>query len=44
MAFELDHLILPVNDRARSIAFYTTIVGLTHDGADGPFARLCVSA
>lgn len=31
MAIELDHIILAVNDRAKSIEFYTDIVGLTHD-------------
>lgn len=43
MAIELDHLILPVNDRGRSIDFYTGIVGLRHEGEDGPFSMLRAS-
>jgi len=43
MAIELDHIILPVNDRARSVAFYTTIVGLEHDGDREPFSMLRVT-
>ncbi len=43
MAIELDHIILAVNDRAASIDFYTAIVGLTHEGEDGPFAMLRVT-
>jgi catechol 2,3-dioxygenase-like lactoylglutathione lyase family enzyme len=43
MAIELDHTILPVNDRAASLAFYTTIIGLTHEGEDGPFSTLRVT-
>lgn len=31
MAIELDHIILAVNDRAGSIGFYTSIVGLARD-------------
>lgn len=44
MTIELDHLILPVNDRARSIDFYTQILGFLHEGEDGPFSVLRVSA
>jgi catechol 2,3-dioxygenase-like lactoylglutathione lyase family enzyme len=43
MAIELDHIILAVNDRARSIAFYTGIVGLQHDGEREPFSMLRVT-
>ena len=43
MAIELDHLILAVNDRAKSIDFYTRIVGLEHDGDREPFSMLRVS-
>jgi len=43
MAMELDHIILPVNDRARSIAFYTRIVGLEHDGERDPMSLLRVT-
>jgi len=39
----LDHLILNVSDRVRSLRFYTAILGLAHEGMDGPFAvvRVC---
>lgn len=40
---ELDHLILPVNDRARSVAFYTSILCLKHESDDGPFSILRVT-
>lgn len=43
MAIALDHLILPANDRARSIAFYTSILGLADEGVNGPFATLRVT-
>jgi catechol 2,3-dioxygenase-like lactoylglutathione lyase family enzyme len=38
MAIALDHLILPVNDVAGSIAFYRDVLGLQPDGEDGPFS------
>jgi catechol 2,3-dioxygenase-like lactoylglutathione lyase family enzyme len=43
VAIELDHIILPVNDRARSIAFYTQIVGLEHVGDRDPMSLLRVT-
>ncbi len=43
MPVELDHLILPVNDRAKSLAFYGDILGFAHEGDDGSFAMLRVS-
>ena len=43
MSIELDHIILSVNDRARSIAFYGNVLGFHHDGDRGPFADLRVS-
>ncbi len=43
MAIELDHIILAVNERARSIAFYEEVVGLAHEGEDGPFSTLRVT-
>jgi catechol 2,3-dioxygenase-like lactoylglutathione lyase family enzyme len=43
VAIELDHIILPVNDRTRSIEFYTKILGLSHDGDRGPFSTLRVT-
>lgn len=43
MALVLDHLILPVNDLAASLAFYTSILGLVHEGERGPFAIVRVT-
>jgi len=40
---QLDHVIVNVNDLAASVAFYTSILGLVHDGDDGPFAIVRVS-
>jgi catechol 2,3-dioxygenase-like lactoylglutathione lyase family enzyme len=40
---QLDHLILAVNDRERSIAFYTGILGLTYEGERAPFSVLRVT-
>lgn len=40
---ELDHLILPVNDRAESLAFYSEILGLAHEGERAPFSVLRVT-
>ncbi len=40
---ELDHLILNVNERARSIAFYEDVLELVHEGEDGPFSILRVT-
>jgi catechol 2,3-dioxygenase-like lactoylglutathione lyase family enzyme len=41
---ELDHLILGVNDREESIAFYTGVLGLTQEADDGPFAVIRVTS
>ena len=43
MGIELDHLILAVSDRAKSLEFYTAILGLRHDGVDGAFSCLRVT-
>jgi catechol 2,3-dioxygenase-like lactoylglutathione lyase family enzyme len=40
---QLDHLIVPVNDRERSLAFYTRILGLTYEGERAPFSVLRVT-
>ena len=40
----LDHLILPVNDRAESLHFYTNILGLSYVGERKPFAVVRVTA
>jgi catechol 2,3-dioxygenase-like lactoylglutathione lyase family enzyme len=43
MTIELDHIILAVNDRAKSIDFYTSIIGLQHEGEREPFSMLRVT-
>ncbi len=43
MAIQLDHLILPVNDRAKSVDFYTRILGLMHEGEREPFSVIRVT-
>jgi len=40
---ELDHLILAVNDRDETLAFYTSILGLRHEGEAPPFSVLRVT-
>jgi catechol 2,3-dioxygenase-like lactoylglutathione lyase family enzyme len=39
----LDHLILGVNDKDESVAFYTGIMGFDCEGEDGPFTVIRVS-
>ena len=41
---QLDHLILRVNDLNASVDFYTRILGLAHEGQQGPFEVVRVSA
>jgi len=41
---QLDHVILKVNDLEPSIDFYTSILGFTLEGTDGPFTLLRVNA
>ena len=43
MAIQLDHLILPVVDRDRSIEFFTTILGCTYEGQSEPFSVIRVT-
>jgi catechol 2,3-dioxygenase-like lactoylglutathione lyase family enzyme len=43
MPIELDHLILAVNDRDETVAFYTEVLGLTHEGEVPPFDVLRVT-
>ena len=43
MGVQLDHLILPVNDRQASIDFYTDIIGLTYEGESEPFSVVRVT-
>jgi catechol 2,3-dioxygenase-like lactoylglutathione lyase family enzyme len=40
---QLDHLILAVNDRAKSVDFYTGILGLTYQGERDPFSLIRVT-
>jgi len=42
MSIELDHLVLAVNDRAKSIEFYGHILGFAREADDGPFSVLRV--
>ncbi len=39
----LDHIILKVNDLEASVAFYTSVLGFTLEGTDGPFTVLRVN-
>ncbi len=39
----IDHLILPVNDVAESLAFYVDVLGFTADGSRPPFTVVRVS-
>lgn len=39
----LDHVILKVSDLQASVAFYTSILGFTLEGMDGPFTVLRVN-
>jgi catechol 2,3-dioxygenase-like lactoylglutathione lyase family enzyme len=43
MARQLDHMILAVNDRAKTIEFYTGILGLKHEGERDPFSVIRVT-
>jgi len=43
MPTQLDHIILRVNDRAASIEFYTSILGLAYEGEREPFSVIRVT-
>ena len=43
MPTQLDHIILRVNDRAASIEFYTSILGLQYEGEREPFSVIRVT-
>ncbi len=45
MSMQLDHIILAVNDRAKSIEFYTGVLGFTYEGErEGtPFSAIRVT-
>ncbi|HEY8216630.1 MAG TPA: VOC family protein [Acidimicrobiia bacterium] len=40
---QLDHIIVAVNDRDESLAFYTEVLGLEHEGDQGPFSVVRVT-
>jgi len=40
---QLDHIILMVNDRDKSIDFYTRVMGMTYEGESPPFAMIRVA-
>lgn len=44
MPTQLDHLILAVNDREKSIEFYTRVLGFTYEGEREPFSTIRVSS
>ncbi|MCE9574739.1 MAG: VOC family protein [Deltaproteobacteria bacterium] len=41
---QLDHMIVPVGDRDRAVAFYTEVLDFAAEGMDGPFAVVRVNA
>jgi catechol 2,3-dioxygenase-like lactoylglutathione lyase family enzyme len=43
VSLDLDHLILAVNDRDETLAFYTEVLGLTYEGESPPFSVLRVT-
>jgi catechol 2,3-dioxygenase-like lactoylglutathione lyase family enzyme len=43
VASGLDHLILAVNDKDASVAFYTDLLAFTNEGESGPFTVVRVS-
>jgi catechol 2,3-dioxygenase-like lactoylglutathione lyase family enzyme len=43
MAIELDHVIVPVNDAAESLRFYTEVLGFADGGLQPPFTVVRVS-
>jgi catechol 2,3-dioxygenase-like lactoylglutathione lyase family enzyme len=42
-AMQLDHMILPVNDRDASVAFFTDVLAFGCEGEDGPFTVIRVN-
>lgn len=43
MSIQLDHLIVAVNDRDRSIDFYTRVFGFAYEGERAPFSLIRVT-
>jgi catechol 2,3-dioxygenase-like lactoylglutathione lyase family enzyme len=43
MTVQLDHLILPVNDRDRSVEFYSDVLGFAYEGESEPFSVVRVT-
>ena len=44
MTLSLDHTILEVSDLTESVAFYRDVVGLDHEGRNGSFEVMLISA
>jgi catechol 2,3-dioxygenase-like lactoylglutathione lyase family enzyme len=44
MTVELDHIILPVNDAAESVSFYTDVLGFVDEGEQPPFSVVRVGS
>jgi catechol 2,3-dioxygenase-like lactoylglutathione lyase family enzyme len=40
---QLDHIILPVHDADESVEFYSSVLGCTYEGTDGPFSVVRVN-
>ena len=43
MPIQLDHMIVPVAELEPTIDFFTTILGCSHEGEDGPFSVIRVT-
>src|SRR5208282_173790 len=43
MQLQLDHMILAVNDRAKSVDFYIRVLGMTYEGERDPFSTIRVT-
>ena len=43
MPIQFDHMIVPVAELEPTIDFFTTILGCTHEGEDGPFSVIRVT-
>ena len=43
MSVDLDHIILAVNDRDETLAFYTDVLGLRYEGESPPFSVVRVT-
>lgn len=43
MGLQLDHTILEVTDHGESVAFYRDVLGLEHEGSNGPFEVMLIT-